>query len=275
MNSLLRTYTSKTIIVIGGTSGMGKAVVQRLAPVAKTIICIGRDRKAGAALVRSLPENGVFEAVEMRNADEVRETLQAVAKRYGPIDVCFNFAGTFLAGEMRDTPIEDWQSIFDTNIKPIIHGTSVMYQIMRKQGYGQLVNVASAAGLFPVPVMNIYGATKSAVVSLSQGLRAEANGFGVKVTVVCPTVVDTPLYDTALFDGVNKQKALRMVKAPTVQSADVAAERIIRGAARNRAIVHTSFVTRLVWWGYRISPPLYVWATSRFFLVYRQRLRKI
>lgn len=274
MERYLGNYTGKVIIVVGGTSGMGKATVQLLEPVARTIISIGRNEEEGERIVAASNGNVVFHRLEMKQGSDVSRLFNEIADTYGPIDYFFNFAGTFLAGEIRDTPVDDWHAIYESNIQPIVNGTACMYEVMRKQGKGHIINVASAAGLFPVPIMSIYGSTKSAVVSLTQALRMEAGAFGIKVSVACPTVVNTPLYDTAQFNGVNRQRALRLVKGKKIQTADTAALRILKGVARNKSIIHTAYSTKFGWMLYRFSPSLYMRFSNRFFTLYRNSYRK-
>lgn len=274
MKRFLQAYKNKVVVVVGGTSGMGRATVEMLQPIAQTIICIGRNESEGQRMVDEYDGNVVFIKLEMKNVQDVQRTLPRIAKDYGTLDYFFNYAGTFLAGEIRDTPINDWHAIYQSNTQPILNGTSVMYDVLRKQGHGHIVNVASAAGLFPVPIMSLYGSTKSAVVSLTQALRMEAVAFGVRVSVACPTVVNTPLYDTAFFDGVDKRKALTLVRGKSVQTAQIAAERILKGVAKNRGIIHTAISTKFGWILYRLSPSVYMLFSNRFFKLYRMRYRK-
>lgn len=275
MKQYLNTYRDKIVVVAGGTSGMGEQLALQLKPVAKAIIIMGRSETAGARLIELLRPVGTFRKVEMKDHQQVSEILNQVSQLHGDIDYFFNFAGTFLAGEIRDTTVDDWHTIYDNNILPITHGTAAIYDIMRRQGNGHIINVASAAGLFPVPVMNIYGSTKSAVVSMTLGLRMEAKSFGIDVSVVCPTIVKTPLYDTALYDGVDKAKALDLLKKKLkVQTPETAAERILQRVTRNKAIIHTSISTKLGWALYRISPALYLRVASRVFTSYRESLRQ-
>lgn len=190
-------FHDRIVVIAGGASGMGEHTARKLSSVAKTIIILDRNSVAGNGLLRGLGESSEFYELEMKNSTDVQDTLSAIVQKHGIIDYFFNFAGSFLAGEIRDTPVKEWGAIFDNNLKPIINATTSVYEIMQKNGGGHIINVASAAGLFPTPVMNIYGATKSAVISLTLGLRVEARKFNIDVSVVCPTVVDTPLYETA------------------------------------------------------------------------------
>lgn len=265
-------YANKIVVIAGGASGMGEHLARQLANVAKTVIILDRNKSAGTLLAKEL--GILFETVELTNADQIKRVLRRINKTHGTIDYFFNTAGSFLGGEMRDTPLVDWHAITASNLQPIINATAIVYDIMRGNGRGHIINFASAAGLFPVPVMSVYGATKHAVVGLTLGLRMEAKTFNINVSVVCPTIVKTPLYDTALYGGVDKPKALAWLKNnPKIQLPDKAAQRVVGGVAKNKAIIHTSFNTRLAWTIYRLSPRLYMLFASRAFSTYRKKLR--
>jgi NADP-dependent 3-hydroxy acid dehydrogenase YdfG len=275
--SIYTTYKDKTIVVAGGASGIGEHIVRQLSVFAGTLVVMDRNKKAGKALTEELAGNVIFESVEMTDANAVKRILNRVNKKHGDIDYFFNTAGSFLGGEMRDTPVEDWYKITESNLSPIFNATSAVYEIMQKNGHGHIINTASSAGLFPVPVMSIYGATKHAVVGLTLGLRIEAKTLNIKVSVVCPTIVETPLYDTAMYDGVDKDQALHYLKnRAKIQQPNKAARRIIESTSKNRAIIHTSFSTRLGWALYRLSPSLYITSSRRFINLYRRtwRLKK-
>jgi short-subunit dehydrogenase len=84
------------------------------------------------------------------------------------------------------------------NLWGVIHGTTAAYQLMAMQGFGHIVNTASVPGLVPSLMQAAYTATKFAVVGLSTSLRAEADGLGVKVSVVCPVIIQTQIWDTGM-----------------------------------------------------------------------------
>ena len=252
---------------------MGEHVARQLAPLAKIIIILGRNKERGEKIAKKSKGSILFMPLEMIDGEAVPHILGTITKEYGAIDYFFNFAGTFLAGEIRSTPLEDWHAIFMNNIDPIINGTAAVYELMRKNKHGHIINVASAAGLFPVPLMNIYGSTKSAVVNLTLGLRNEAKAYNIQASVVCPGIVETPLYHTAKYDGINKAKALNLLKHRLhVQQPDTAAERIIKSVRRNKAVIHTSVSTRITWWIYRLSPALYSFISQKA-LHYYQRAK--
>jgi short-subunit dehydrogenase len=273
MSSIYSAYKDKVIIVAGGASGIGEHLVRQLSAFAKLIIILDRNKKAGIALTKLLAGNVEFQYVEMTDTSAVAKVLQSIDVDH-TIDYFFNTAGSFMAGEIRDTPTKDWQQITDINVQPIINATSAIYSIMLKNKHGHIINFASSAGLFPVPVMSLYGATKFAVVGMTLGLRMEAKTLKVKVSVVCPTIVETPLYDTAMYEGLDTKKALHFLKNKAKpQQPGKAARRTIEAVAKNKAVIHTSSSTKWGWAMYRISPSLYMALAQRFFKAYRHSWR--
>ncbi len=124
---------------------------------------------------------------------------------------------------------------------------------MLRQGSGHIVNTASAAGLVGEPGLTPYSMTKSAVVALSTATRAEAEAFGVRVSVVCPGFVDTAIYENSIGLEIDKQEFLKKLPVKLVSSPD-AALAILRGVEHNEAIIVFPFYARLAWWLGRVNP---------------------
>jgi short-subunit dehydrogenase len=129
------------------------------------------------------------------------------------------------------------------------------YPVMIAQGSGHIVNTASLAGLTPVPGFTAYAATKHAVVGLSISLRGEAARRGVRVSVVCPGVIDTPLKDSMTLLNVDRDTAFKSVPLK-LHSPAACARVIVRGVERNRAIITVTGVAKLLWLRHRLSPAL-------------------
>jgi short-subunit dehydrogenase len=165
----------------------------------------------------------------------------------------FNNAGIGIGGEARDLTLEHWLRIINVNLLGVIHGITAAYPLMVRQGFGHIVNTASLAGLIGDPIGIPYVASKFAIVGLSHTLRVEAAGLGVKVSVVCPGYVQTPVWDSPLL----KIKKEDLPK-PLFKMMDVtkAARRIIKGVERNQAFIVFPFHARLLWWLHRLSPGL-------------------
>lgn len=267
-------YSDKVVVVTGGASGIGKEIVSQLADKGSRVVIVGRTRKTGVQFVKELKKRGHavdFELVDMTHEKDVKHMFKRIVATYGKIDYFYNNAGIFMGGEIRDTKLSNWHEVASNNINATMNGSHYAYQQMLRQGSGHIVNVASAAGLFPVPAMGIYGSTKFMIVGLTNALRNEAKEFGVRVSVVCPTVVNTPLYDTAIYNKLDERKALKSRGA--LQTPEVAAKKIIRGVHRNKAVIHTSISTQATWVLYRIAPSIYNFGARRILKLYRKKLR--
>jgi len=271
----MKKFTSDSVVVVtGGASGIGKEIVNQIVPLGAKVIIVGRTRKTGHDFLKDLKHRGYhadFEHVDMLDTKKVEHMFTSIVKKYGKIDYMFNNAGIFMAGEIRDTKLDDWYKVMNNNIFSTVNGTHYAYQQMLKQGNGHIVNIASAAGLFPVPIMGIYGATKFAIVGLTNELRNEAKTLGIQVNAVCPSIINTPLYDTATYNDLNKTKALKTRGA--LQTPEQAAKKILRGVRRNKATIHTSVATHGIWILYRIAPWAYNIGARRVIALYRKKLR--
>jgi short-subunit dehydrogenase len=165
----------------------------------------------------------------------------------------FNNAGIALLGEVRHMNEQQWQRILDINLLGVLHGTLAAYSLMVEQGFGHIVNTASHAGLHPMPGTTFYAMAKYGVVGLSTSLRTEGAELGVKVTVVCPGPVRTPIFAHAEAVKIKRDFFFRMPSFMLVEPAK-AARLILDGVARNRLLIIFPFHVRLLWWLNRLHP---------------------
>jgi len=167
----------------------------------------------------------------------------------------FKNAGVALAGEVRDMTLSDWNRLIDVNVRGVVHGVAAAYPLMLAQGFGHIVNTASAAGLGPVPGFTAYAMTKHAVVGLSTSLRGEARRRGVRVSVVCPGMINTPLVQTMTLLNVDRAAALQQVR---LLPAERCAASVLRGVAKNQAIIVVTPFAWITWRLYRLAPALVI-----------------
>ena len=140
-----------------------------------------------------------------------------------------NNAGVAIGGLLEELDERHWSKALDVNLRGVINGVTAAYEVMRAQGSGHILNTASLAGLIPAPAMLPYTTTKHAVVGLSTALRAEAASQGVRVSVLCPGFVDTPLLDDvyaapASFGGSSVRARVRLLQ-PRFLTAEQTAKR--------------------------------------------------
>lgn len=251
-------FKGKISIVTGGGSGIGRSLSEELAAAGAIVVVADIDGSRAERVAEGINGRGGradAAAVDVTRADQVQWLVDDAAARYGRVDYLFNNAGIVIVAEARDMVVSDWQRLLAVNVHGVVHGVAAAYPRMVAQGFGHIVNTASMAGLIPTPAMAAYGLSKHAVVGLSTSLRLEAAGLGVKVSVACPGFVETPIFDAAEHFFVDREKLRALISVKPI-AADACARGILRGVARNRAIIVVPFSARLVWWVQRLAPGL-------------------
>ncbi|WP_018658585.1 SDR family NAD(P)-dependent oxidoreductase [Actinomadura flavalba] len=250
-------------IVTGGASGIGRAIATSLVARGDTVVVTDINADGARKVADKLNTLGKGKAtalpLDVTDADAVTELYRSVKAEHGRLDLVFNNAGIAIGGLAEELTLDHWNRAIDINLKGVVHGVHAAYPIMLEQRSGHIVNTASLAGLVPMPVGIPYTATKHAVVGLSLGLRAEAAGRGVKVSVVCPSFVDTPLLANVNPDlpetpmSGNAKKDIQKA-SPRLYTAEKLARDIVRGVDRNKALIVAPAHGRIAWRGVRLNP---------------------
>ncbi len=183
----------KSIIITGGAGGFGRLVAEKAAARGARVTIGDIDGAAGEAVAAAIrATGGAAQAVacDVRNIGDARALVAQAVSAYQGVDVMINNAGTMPLAFWADHEIamDAWNRCIDINFKGIVNGIAAVHDQMINQGRGQVINVASIYGNFPVAGAGIYGATKAAVSFLSESLRVESRGK-IKVTTVKPTGV--------------------------------------------------------------------------------------
>lgn len=241
-----RAFDDHLVAVTGAGNGIGRATALAFADAGAEVVAADIDGSAAARTAEAARERGVGAHaydVDVSDGAAMERLAGAVREEHGVPDVVVNNAGVAVAGSFLDTDVDDWERVVGVNLWGVVHGSRLFGRQLAERGEGgHIVNVASAAGYLPSRSLPAYSATKSAVLMLSQCLRAELAGTGIGVTVVCPGFVNTGISRTARFVGVGdgEQERLREVTARAFGRRNLAPERVaarIVGAVRTDAAV--------------------------------------
>jgi len=248
-------YRDKVCIITGGASGLGLALGTRLAAAGATLLLADID-EAGLGAASA----GMAGAVDVRRVDvtdpaSVAALVAAALARFGRIDYFFNNAGTAVIGEIRDLTLDQWRGVIETNLFGQVHAIHAVYPVMIGQGSGHIVNVASGFGMAPGPLNSPYVASKFAIFGLSHALAAEGRAFGVRVSIVCPGYLDTPMVATS--QPVNADAAALRAQLPALVPVDKAAAIVLAGVARQKRVIAFPAYVGLLAFLHRFAPVLF------------------
>ena len=187
----------RVAIVTGGASGIGLAIVQRLAASGAAVALWDVNEATLAAAAATLPGAKLFtRAVDVTRFEAVESAFEATVQALGPVDALVNSAG--VAGQnatVIDYPVEEWRRVFDINTHGLFYCCKVAARHMAARKYGRIVNIASIAGKEGNPTASAYSASKAAVIGFTKSLGKELAKDNVTVNCVTPAAVKTPIFD--------------------------------------------------------------------------------
>ena len=201
------TLAGKTAVVTGSNSGIGLGVAQELARAGANVVLNSfTDNKDDHALADKIgKEFGVtarYIKADMSKPDECRDLI----KKAGACDILVNNAGIQHVAPIDEFPTDKWNAIIGINLSSAFHTTAVALPLMRKAGWGRVVNIASAHGLTASPYKSAYVAAKHGIVGLSKTVALETAGQGITCNAVCPGYVLTPLVEAQIPDQMKTHK---------------------------------------------------------------------
>jgi len=256
--------SGKIAFVTGGASGIGAALSTKLLDGGGEVWIADRQIGQAQELAQRLNSGGArAHAIELdiRNYPAFESAVAEVVQQSGRIDYLFNNAGIGVGGEVDSYTLDDWNDVFDVNLRGVVHGIQAVYPIMIRQHSGHIVNTASMAGLVAGPGEASYTASKHAVVALSKALRLEAERHGITVSVLCPGAIRTPIltggtYGRMTKTGISDEDLLKFWEPFRPMAPEKFAERALRAALRGDAIVVVPAWWKAMWYLDRLSPAL-------------------
>lgn len=210
----------KTAIITGSTSGIGLGLAQGLAGVGINIVMNGfgdKDQiKAARADIESKGVKAIYHCADMTKPDEIEDLIKTAHDEFGSVDILVNNAGIQYVAPIEDFPPEKWDAIIAINMSSAFHTIRHALPLMKQQGWGRIINLASAHGLVASPYKSAYVTAKHGILGLTKTIALECAEDNITVNAICPGYVKTPLVegqiaDTAKARGISEKEVINDV----------------------------------------------------------------
>jgi 3-oxoacyl-[acyl-carrier protein] reductase len=227
--------SDQVAIITGAASGVARhfaAELRRRRPQMQLVLVDVNEH----ALTEAAPADAhvVLHGMDIRSLDAWQRLVDDTLERFGQIDYLFNIAGIDRVALFLDQPLENIDLLIDVNLKGSLYGMRIVAEQMAARGSGHIINMASLAGVSPTPGTTLYSATKFGLRAVSLGAAVEMRKRGVFVTVICPDLVDTALFDQHIADEDPEAVAL-IFSGTRALTTDEVSEAIFR-AMRDRPL---------------------------------------
>jgi len=207
-------FRERTVLITGASSGIGRDIALTFAKMGARVALLARRASVLETLAEEITEAGgeaLVLAADVTRRAEVRDAIDRALAHFGRIDVLINSAGIAIPDRVETMPPEDLERMMSVNLMGTLHTMQAVLPAMRAAGAGSIVNIASLAGRRGMPPLGAYCATKFAVVGLTEALRVELFGTGIRLSLVMPGVIDTPMVHGASSSQTPSAEPLKLL----------------------------------------------------------------
>ena len=189
----------QTVVISGGTSGIGLATADIFLKNGWNTVLIGRDTEKGMQVKQQLgetysPTQVAFIQADISKSSEVEHAKQITLNKFKTVDAIINNAGIVIHGEVHETSEEDWDKIFNVDVKGTFLISKAFLPIMIEQDHGSIVNISSVSGMAGDRAMVAYNAAKGAIINMTRAMAIDYGKNNIRVNVVAPGPTNTPLF---------------------------------------------------------------------------------
>ncbi|SDK82872.1 hypothetical protein SAMN04488034_101590 [Salinimicrobium catena] len=202
---------TKTALITGATSGIGRAAAKALAAEGHNLIICGRRKDALEELAEELGNQVNVHTLrfDVRHKEEVNKAIQELPQEFSHIDILVNNAGNAHGLDPIHTgDLEDWDAMIDINVKGLLYVSNAVLPQMAERKSGHIINIGSIAGKEVYPNGNVYSASKHAVDAINKGMRIDLNGLGIRVGAINPGLVETGFSDVRFKGDSERAKSV-------------------------------------------------------------------
>jgi NAD(P)-dependent dehydrogenase (short-subunit alcohol dehydrogenase family) len=207
---------TRVVLITGGLTGIGRATALAFAEEGAQLVVSGRRDEDGQKLVAEIRQKGAeaeFVRADVRSEEDVRNLIDKTVERFGRLDVAVNTAGTEgVPGPITEQTADSYAATFDTNVLGTLLSMKHELRVMLPQNNGSIVNISSTYGHTGAPGASVYAASKHAVEGLTKSAALEAAGTGVRVNVIAPGPIETPMLNR--FAKTEERKAGLIANVP-------------------------------------------------------------
>lgn len=218
---------NKNVLITGGASGLGEALAHHYAKQNFEVCIVDLNPERGEKVVEAIIQAGgkaFFLPCDITKEADIETLKQQLQSRWSKVDVLINNAGVATGGALEFEDIEQWEWVLNINVLGMVRMCRAFVPMMKQQGGGKIVNIASQAGITPAPLMGSYNASKAAVVSFSETMHLELTHDNIHVSVACPGFFSTNLDESMRTKqpGVTKLVSKMLHNSSDITAAQVA-----------------------------------------------------
>jgi NAD(P)-dependent dehydrogenase (short-subunit alcohol dehydrogenase family) len=231
MKPSLKPLSEQVVVVMGGSSGIGRATALRCAANGAKVVVAARSEPGLESLVAEITDEGgqaIVVPCEISDFSQVEQVGEAAIEAFGRIDTWVNVAAVSVYATFEQTSLEEFRRIIDVNLMGYVHGAKVALPHLKQAGGGALIMISSVEGLVSLPLHSAYATSKHAIEGLVDAIRRElmVEGVPISVTSIKPASIDTPFFNNARSKiGVKPQGA------PPMYEPDVVADCVLYAAS--------------------------------------------